>query len=68
MRELKDSISSLLAEEDNTASGDVRSRVGKVKGGHENEVFWSEGGDKLNFNKKGSGRSLKNYIALTGCQ
>ena len=29
--------------------GYVRSKEGKVKGGHENEVFWSAGGDKLNF-------------------
>ena len=29
--------------------GYVRSKEGKVKGGHENEVFWSIGGDKLNF-------------------
>ena len=29
--------------------GYVRSKKGKVKGGHENEVFWSAGGDKLNF-------------------
>lgn len=29
--------------------GYVRPKEGKVKGGHENEVFWSAGGDKLNF-------------------
>ena len=29
--------------------GYVRSKERKVKGGHENEVFWSVGGDKLNF-------------------
>lgn len=29
--------------------GYVRSKEGEVKGGHENEVFWSAGGDKLNF-------------------
>ncbi len=29
--------------------GYVRSKEGKVKGGHENEVFWSAGGDNLNF-------------------
>lgn len=29
--------------------GYVRSKEGKVKGGHENEVFWSIGGDKLNY-------------------
>ena len=29
--------------------GYVRSKEGKVKGGQENEVFWSAGGDKLNF-------------------
>ena len=29
--------------------GYVRSKEGKLKGGHENEVFWSIGGDKLNF-------------------
>lgn len=29
--------------------GYVRSKEGKLKGGHENEVFWSAGGDKLNF-------------------
>lgn len=29
--------------------GYVRSKEGKVKSGHEDEVFWSAGGDKLNF-------------------
>ncbi|MBR2830861.1 hypothetical protein IKE83_00685, partial [Candidatus Saccharibacteria bacterium] len=29
--------------------GHVRSKEGKVKGGHENEVFWSVGGENLNF-------------------
>ena len=29
--------------------GYVRPKEGKLKGGHENEVFWSVGGDKLNF-------------------
>lgn len=29
--------------------GYVRSKEGKVKGGHENEVFWSIGGEKLNY-------------------
>lgn len=29
--------------------GYVRPKEGKVVGGHENEVFWSAGGDKLNF-------------------
>lgn len=29
--------------------GYIRSKEGKTKGGHENEVFWSTGGDKLNF-------------------
>lgn len=30
-------------------SGHVRPKEGKLKGGHENEVFWSKGGQKLNF-------------------
>lgn len=30
-------------------SGYVRPKEGKLKGGHENEVFWSKGGQKLNF-------------------
>ena len=29
--------------------GYVRPKEGKLKGGHENEVFWSAGGDNLNF-------------------
>lgn len=29
--------------------GYVRSKEGKIKGGHKNEVFWSAGGDKLKF-------------------
>ena len=29
--------------------GYVRPREGKLKGGHENEVFWSHGGSRLNF-------------------
>lgn len=29
--------------------GYVRAKEGKIKGGHENEVFWSVGGEKLNF-------------------
>ena len=29
------------------ACGYVRPRDGKLKGGHENEVFWSKGSDKL---------------------
>lgn len=31
------------------ACGYVRPREGKLKGGHENEVFWSLGSDKLFF-------------------
>ena len=30
-------------------SGYVRPKEGKLKGGHEDEVFWSKGGQKLNF-------------------
>ena len=30
-------------------SGYVRPKEGKLKGGHGNEVFWSKGGQKLNF-------------------
>ena len=30
-------------------SGYVRPKEGKLKGGHENEVFWSKGSQKLNF-------------------
>lgn len=29
--------------------GYVRPKEGKLKGGHTNEVFWTEGGDRLNF-------------------
>ncbi|MBO7718355.1 hypothetical protein J6S37_02580 [Candidatus Saccharibacteria bacterium] len=29
--------------------GYVRPKEGKLKGGHENEIFWSVGGEKLNF-------------------
>ena len=29
--------------------GFVRPKEGKIKGGHENEVFWSVGGEKLNY-------------------
>ena len=38
--------------------GYVRPKEGKVNGGHENEVFWSAGGDKLNFIDDGSFFSL----------
>lgn len=30
-------------------SGYVRPKEGKLKGGHENEVFWSQGGHNLNY-------------------
>ena len=33
--------------------GYVRPRLGKLKGGHENEVFWSKGSDKLFYFSNG---------------
>ena len=38
--------------EDIVECGYVRPKEGKLKGGHENEVFWSKGGDKLFYYDK----------------